>query len=339
MMLSLPKMFTSTTWLQHLELDFIPSLSSFPDDGLPTSLQSLSITNCENLAFLPLETWSKYTSLVTLKLEGSCNALTSFPLNGFPVLQRLSIRGCRNLQCFFISEMYTCYPSTLQSFEVCNCDALRSLPQQMETFTALESLRLNLRLLPCYEGACLPPNLRLVSIDSLRTKTFATGWGLQNLNAVSDLYIGSDGIVNTLLKEQLLPISLLSLTINILKRKSLPENGLQHLSSLTNLTFHSCLRLESLPEDMFPSSLKSLVFVFCPKLKSLPDRLPSSLETLELDVCQRIESLPKELPTYLKQLRISQCRLLTAKYENQKGEHWSNIAHIPNIKINDELTI
>jgi len=88
-MLSLPKMFMSTTFLQHLELYHIPSLTAFPDDGLPTSLQSLHITNCENLVFLPPETWSKYKSLVTLELHYSCDALTSFSLNGFPVLQRL----------------------------------------------------------------------------------------------------------------------------------------------------------------------------------------------------------------------------------------------------------
>lgn len=133
----------------------------------------------------------------------------------------------------------------------------------------------------------------------------------------------------------------MSLTINNLsKRKSLPGNGLQHLSSLGDLKFKSCSRLKSLPEDMLPSSLKSLVFDYCPKLKSLPDRLPSSLEILELDDCRRLGSLPKYgLPSSLKRLSISQCRLLKARYKNQRGEHWSNIAHIPVIKVDNELTI
>ncbi|CAK8564994.1 unnamed protein product [Lathyrus sativus] len=356
MMLSLPKMFTSSTCLQHLELHSIPSLLSFPDDGLPNSLQSLHISECENLAFLPPETWSKYTSLVSLELVQSCAALTSFPLNGFPVLQSLYIEACENLQCFFISEIYSHCPSTLQSLHICNRyarmslpqrmdtpnrNALISLPQRMDTLIALESLWLILPSLPCYEGASLPPNLQSIFIDSLRTKTFATGWGLQNLSALSDLNIRGDGIVNTLLKEQLLPVSLVSLSIhNFTKRKSLPGNGLQHLSSLENLKFDNCSKLGALPENMFPSNLKSLKFSDCPKLKSLPDRLPSSLERLELDDCRRLGSLPKDgLPSSLKRLSISNCRLLKAKYENQRGEHWSNIAYIPVIKINDEIII
>ncbi|XP_058760402.1 putative disease resistance RPP13-like protein 1 [Vicia villosa] len=355
MMLSLPKMFTSSTSLQHLELYSIPSLLSFPDDGLPTSLQSLSISNCENLAFLPPETWSKYTSLVSLDLVQSCDALTSFSLNGFPVLHSLYISDCKNLQCFFVSEIYSHCPSTLQSLNVSNSDAfmsrpqrmdtpnhnaLISLPLRMDTLIALESLWLTLPSLPCYEGASLPPNLRSIFFVSLRTKTFAPGWGLQNLSALSDLDIRGDGIVNTLLKEQLLPVSLVSLSIhNFTKRKSLPGNGLQHLSSLENLRFNNCTKLGSLPENMFPSYLKSLEFCYCPKLKSLPDRLPSSLEILELDDCRRLGSLPKDGLPSLKRLIISNCRLLKAKYENQRGEHWSNIAHIPVIKIDNKLTI
>ncbi|CAL5201622.1 unnamed protein product [Lathyrus oleraceus] len=354
-MLSPPKMFMSTC-LQHLELHSIPSLLSFPDDGLPNSLQSLHISKCENLAFLPPETWSKYTSLVSLELVQSCDTLTSFPLNGFPVLQSLSIGDCENLRCFFISEIYSHCPSTLQSLDVTNSNgfmsppqrmdtpnrnALISLPQRMDTLIALESLRLILPSLPCYEGASLPPNLRSIFIVSWRTKTFPTGWGLQNLSALTDLDIRGDGIVNTLLKEQLLPVSLVSLSIhNFTKRKSLPGNGLQHLSSLENLRFNNCTKLVSLPENMLPSYLKSLEFSYCPKLKSLPDRLPSSLEILELDDCRRLGSLPKDgLPSSLKRLSISNCRLLQAKYENQRGEHWSNIAHIPVIKINYELII
>jgi hypothetical protein len=91
---------------------------------------------------------------------------------------------------------------------------------------------------------------------------------------------------------------------------------------------------------MLPSSLKSLLFDNCPKLKSLPVRLPSSLEILELDQCRRLGALPKHgLPSSLKRLRISHCDMLKARYENQRGEHWSNIAHIPVIKVDDELTI
>lgn len=338
-MLSIPKMFLNTACLQHLDLYFLPSLTTFPAYGLPTSLQSLCIINCQNVAFLPPETWCSYTSLVTLVLEYSCDALTSFSLNGFPVLQSLSIEGSRNLQCFFISDISSHCQSSLKSLTVSHCDALRSLPQRMNTLTALESLSLNSLSSFC-EGACLPPKLRTVYIESLRIKAPVAEWCIQNLTALSDLHIGGDVIVNTLLKEQLLPISLVSLTINkISKRKSLQGNGLLHLSSLENLTFKCCSRLELLSEDMLPSSLKSLAFLYCPKLKSLPERFPSSLEALEFDDCRRLELLPKDGLPSLKILKIGRCRMLKLRYGVRRGEHWSNIAHIPVIEVNDEVTI
>lgn len=50
---------------------------------------------------------------------------------------------------------------------------------------------------------------------------------------------------------------ILSIT-NLYKKKSLERNILQHLSSLEKLEFTYRRRLQSLPEDTFPSSLKVL---------------------------------------------------------------------------------
>ncbi|RHN66444.1 putative leucine-rich repeat domain, L domain-containing protein [Medicago truncatula] len=117
-LLSLPNMFMSSTCLQHLDLIYISSLTAFPANGLPTSLQSLRIDECQNLAFLRPETWSNYTSLVTLELKNCCDSLTSFQLNGFPVLQILSIEGCSSLKSIFISEKNSSLSlSTLQSLK------------------------------------------------------------------------------------------------------------------------------------------------------------------------------------------------------------------------------
>lgn len=66
-LMSLPKMLMNSTCLQRLELWNIPSLTTFPIDGLSPSLQVL-----ENLSFLPLDTWSNYTSRVF--------ELTTFPI-------------------------------------------------------------------------------------------------------------------------------------------------------------------------------------------------------------------------------------------------------------------
>ncbi|XP_027192844.2 LOW QUALITY PROTEIN: putative disease resistance RPP13-like protein 1 [Cicer arietinum] len=254
---SLPKMIMSSNCLQSLKLYDIPSLGAFPTDGLPTSLQSLTIYNCENLAFLPLETWGNYTSLVNLHLAKSCNSLTSFALDGFPTLRRLHIDSCTNLESIFISKTSLLLPS--------------SLTPRMETLTSLEYLYLkNLPKLSFCEGACLPPNLEYIYIGSVRITTPIFEWGLQRLTALSTLSIGSDDdIVNTLLKEILLPISLRDLFIHHLSEiKSFEGNGLRHLSSLEALCFNDCPRLEYLLEDTLPSSLKILRIVKCPLLEA-----------------------------------------------------------------------
>ncbi|XP_058721465.1 putative disease resistance RPP13-like protein 1 [Vicia villosa] len=320
MIKSVPKMVINSTCLQQLTLHGISSLTAFPTNGLPSSLQSLDIGECENLTFLPPETWSNYTSLVSLHLDNSCNSLTSFPLNCFPMLQNLSISKCRSLESIFISKTSSCSLSTLKSFYVNDCETLRSLPQRMDTLTALENIFLcnlpNLNLSLC-EGAFLPPSLQSIAVDSVRVTKPVTEWGLHGLTALSLLYIKGDDIVNMLLKESLLPISLVNLEItNLSEMKFLEGNGLRHLSSLEGLYLYHCSELVSVSEKIFPSSLKILYFEDCPKLESLPeDSLPPSLE----------------------HLFIRDCPLLEERYKRK--EHWSKIAHIPVIRINDQVTI
>lgn len=270
---SLPKIIRSSICIRFLELRDLPSLAACPTDGLPTSLQSLRIVDCPNLAFLPLETWGNYTSLVTLRLWDSCHALTSFPLDGFPALQDLSIYGCKNLESIFISESSSHLPSTLQSLLVSKCDELRPWTLPIDTLISLERLSLGdlpELTLPFCKGACLPPKLRRISFVSVRIATPVAEWGLQHLTSLSTLSIGGDDdIVNTLLKERLLPISLVSLDIyNLCEIKSIDGNGLRHLSSLKTLGFFNCPRLESLSKDTFPSSLKILHIRKCPLLEA-----------------------------------------------------------------------
>ncbi|KAL5078088.1 hypothetical protein RYX36_017072 [Vicia faba] len=87
------KMITSSICLTHFELYCIQSLTAFPTNGLPTSLQSLYIDGCRKLSFMPFKTFQNYTSLVNLAIWNSCDSLTSFPLDGFPALQTLTVKG------------------------------------------------------------------------------------------------------------------------------------------------------------------------------------------------------------------------------------------------------
>ncbi|KAM1049516.1 hypothetical protein ACFX2C_028615 [Malus domestica] len=87
------------------------------------------------------------------------------------------------------------------------------------------------------------------------------------------------------------------------------------LKSLRTLRISSCDRLIKLPEGIGNlTSLSQLVIGHCPNLASLPEGMCrlTSLETLRIRDCSS---------------------LLSQRYEKERGEDWSKIAHIPNISI------
>ncbi|XP_058788540.1 putative disease resistance RPP13-like protein 1 [Vicia villosa] len=334
------KTITSSICLTHLTLWNIQSLTAFPTNGLPASLQSLDIRECRKLSFMPFETFQNYTSLVSLYMCDSCDSLTSFPLDCFPALQRLGIHGCRSLNSIFISESPSRRQSTLQSLQITSLESESlNVNLRLDTLTNLERLDLCCSgELSFREGVCLPPKLQSIDVSFRETKPHVKEWGLQDLTALSSLSIRERGEMdNTLKMDSFLPISLVSLTVY--GNMSFEGNGLRHLSSLEDLRFDRCLHFKSLPENCFPSSLKSLEFSFCDKLESFPeDSLPTSLKRLTIRRCPLLESLPEDsLPTSLKRLTIRDCPVLEERYKRK--ENWSKIAHIPVIEINDQLTI
>ena len=136
-LLSLPKMILDSNCLGSLTLNNIPSLTCFPIGGLPTSLRSLHIEKCPNLAFLPLETWCNYTSLASLRVSSSCDSLSSFPLDYFPALECLDLVRVKNLESLSISEASVHHPSCLLKLFVSGCEKLRSLSKRIHTLTNL----------------------------------------------------------------------------------------------------------------------------------------------------------------------------------------------------------
>ncbi|XP_021826374.1 putative disease resistance RPP13-like protein 1 [Prunus avium] len=232
--------------LQSLTLWNCPTLSSFPEDGLPTSLTSLRIYSCRRLEFLPHEMLAQLTSLLSLSLVNSCDSMRSFPLGIFPKLTTLDIGNCENLESLCLIEEegavenlshlnqldifgcpnLVCFSQgglptpNLSQLDLSRCDKLKSLPERIHTLTALEALWIrNLQNMESIaEDGGLPPNLRDLSIENcerLRASSSSVGdycnWGLQALVSLEQFTIGgrgSDEILETLLKQQLLPTTL-----------------------------------------------------------------------------------------------------------------------------------
>ncbi|XP_021830750.1 putative disease resistance RPP13-like protein 1 [Prunus avium] len=247
----------------------------------------------------------------------------------------------------------------LTSLRVVECEKLKSLPERIHTLTALGNL--NISNLPNLESIAedggLPPNLRYFSIQNcerLRASSSLVGdycnWGLQALVSLEEFTIGgrgSDEIMETLLKQQLLPTTLRTLCIEELSTlKSLDGKGLAHLTVLRSLSIRECKSLEFLPGEALQhlTSLQKLYINDCPSLQFLPEKALqhlTSLQELYISDCPSLQFLPEEgLPPSLSYLRISDCSALEKRYQNKTGQdHWASISHIPCIRINDEVII
>ncbi|XP_058721591.1 putative disease resistance protein At3g14460 [Vicia villosa] len=307
--------------LQRMILKNIPSLTSFPRDGLPKTLQTLVIEDCENLEFLSQESFHNYTSLEHLKILHSCNSMTSFTLCSLPVLKSLDIYGCNNLKSILIAEdasqhnllflisikIGSCHE--LESVSLCGlpipnlthltvhfCEKLRSLPESIKTLTSLQQMIItNLPNLQSFSIDGLPITLRELWIIKVRGILWNTT--CEHLTSLSKLKISGDDFVNTMIKMQVpfLPTNLVSLWISDLKDiECLDGKWLQHLTSLHKLEIY-----------------------YSPKLKSLPKE--------------------GDLPSSLKKLNIYECPLLEASLRRKRGKEWRKISHIPKIYINSKI--
>ncbi|KAB2594874.1 disease resistance RPP13-like protein 1 [Pyrus ussuriensis x Pyrus communis] len=297
------QIFSSTNYLQphfsnclgELILVNCASLLSFPRNGLPTSLTFLRIQNCRRLEFLSHEMMAKLKSLRYLELFKSCDSLRSFPLGVFPELSNLSIRGSKNLESLAIGEgaddenlthldrlvIGNCpnpvsFPHgglptpKLAHFIVRGCENLKLLPDRIHSLTALQELRIyGLPNVESFAEGGLPPNLQSFAIGGCeKLRPSVEYWGLQRLVSLRTFRIrSSEHLLETVLKEQLLPTTLHTLQIYEMRSlKSLEGKGLQHLTCLQELEISWCYSLEFLPNEGLPASLSFLSIKKCPSL-------------------------------------------------------------------------
>ncbi|KAK7401262.1 hypothetical protein VNO78_12609 [Psophocarpus tetragonolobus] len=272
---SLPKMILNVNYLQILDLKDISSSISFRTEGFPTSLKSLQIKNYVNLEFPSHEIWCKYTSLQTLKIFNSCHSLTSFPLDCYPGLENLWLWECPSIEAITIQGGGLA--PKLVAFVVRDCKNLMSLSDQID-LPSLELLWLQWlpKLASFSPRCCLSSKLHTLRVDIGILSSMSKhelGLLFQRLSSLSEIQLWGcsreEDLVNTLLKELLLPKFLQGLALSCFRSLKLLEgNGLQHLISLQRLHIFHCRSLESLPEDQLPSSLELLHIYKCPLLEA-----------------------------------------------------------------------
>ncbi|XP_040994616.1 putative disease resistance protein At3g14460 [Juglans microcarpa x Juglans regia] len=312
---SLPEgMMGSSSPLQELEIDGCCSLMLLSDDGLPSTLETLKISNCKKLEF-PVH--FNYSSLKQLYLGNSCDSLKCFPVNLIVEIDIFTIYGFENLESLTDSEQhesdsaasiiriencpnFVSFPDgglraqKLKTFEINGCGSLRSLPNKMHLLLpSLKSLFISeCPMLQSFGEGDLPTNLKSISIKHCdKLVASRTTWGLQKLSSLQELYIhGKCKDMESFPEPASVPITITSLTISgFSNMTSLDNLGLQHLTSLESMWIYDCPNLKFLPKDGFLVSI------------SLLD--------------------------------ISKCPLLEKLLQNKKGKEWRKVAHISHIRI------
>ncbi|KAG6679368.1 hypothetical protein I3842_14G127400 [Carya illinoinensis] len=290
---SLPEgMMDSSSPLQELKIDGCCSLMLLSDDGLPSTLKSLTISNCKKLEF---PAHFNYSSLKELYLENSCDSLRCFHVNLITKIDIFTIKACENLESLINSEQhendlaasiirikncpnFVSFPDgglraeKLKTFEISCCWNLRSLPDKMHLLLpSLESLSIEYcPMLQSFGEGGLPTNLESIFIAGCdKLVACRTTWGLQKLPSLQELSIrGNCEDVKSFPELDLLPMTLTNLRISgFSNMTSLDKKGLQRLTSLEQMEIYNCPNLKFVPKDGYPASISSLKIRGCPLLE------------------------------------------------------------------------
>ncbi|XP_020990372.1 putative disease resistance protein At3g14460 [Arachis duranensis] len=300
------------TSLQEIQISGCLSAVSFPGNCITKSLQKLKILNSSKLEFPQQE--QKY-DLVELKIENSCDSLTSFSLDAFPNLKNLEISWCWNLESVSMSERPH---AALQRLTIHQCSKFVSFPREGLDAPNLTHFNVTgcskLEALPCHMNSLLP-NLQSLNIRDCQKMCRLPEGGLPpNLK---ELTIGKQWKVLSTMgnSDALTHLSIYDCDWYNKSTRSFPEVGLlPPLPSLTTLCLYYFPNLETLEciELLRLTSLQQLSIMSCPKLENMAgEKLPPSLSLLQ----------------------IKGCPLLGEHCNNKHQLIWSKISHIPNIQV------
>ncbi|KAI5343291.1 hypothetical protein L3X38_011167 [Prunus dulcis] len=302
-----PEGLNHLTALQELQIVGCSSLVSFPDVGLPPSLEVIRIDSLKSLVEKEEDSSSSSSSShISLEHLGiwECESLTSLSLRAqlFPkALKGLHISDCIIL-CPNLKSLPegVCHLTNLQTLEIYDCGSLVSIPSlsgeglPLPTTTAASSLR-QIKIENCNKLEMLPNMRNLNCLQELNTD-----YG-EGLNFTS------------------FPPNLTSLKIHRIKNCKPLWELLHRLTSLTELwvdgeypyvvSFPPKGDTEMDMEMLLPESLTHLSIGGFPNMKKLSSKgfqLLTSLQHLRLQNCPKLAYIPVEgLALSLSQFYIS----------------------------------
>ncbi|XP_040379182.1 disease resistance protein RGA2-like [Oryza brachyantha] len=239
--------------------------------NLISSLKKISVRECSDISFIDSdEGFARFASLEELSID-VCDDLAEklLPclLGNAMHLKKLQV------EAIFLKSLQLQSCMALEELDILCCESLTAL----EGFQSLRSLR----CLKVWECSGFVPCLEGLSRQ-----------GHQLFPRLERLVIDDPSILNTSFRSQLTSLTRLELSgcSNEVERLTdEQDNGLQHLTSLEELQFSSCIYLKDLPAGLHNlPSLKKLEISECKKIVQLPNEgLPPSLEELDISYCSR----------------------------------------------------
>ncbi|KAL2971814.1 hypothetical protein AAZX31_15G218500 [Glycine max] len=231
------------------------------------SMEASLLEKSDTLKELEIYCCPKYEMCCDCEMsDNGFGSQKTFPLDFFPALRTLHLRGFRNLQ--MITQDHTQNHLEVLAFD--ECPQLESLPGSMHIL--------------------LPSLKKLVIEDCPRVESFPEGGLPSNLKEMR-LYKCSWGLMASLKGALGDNPSLETLHIGELDAESFPDEGLLPLS-LTCLWIYVFRNLKKLDYKGLCqlSSLKELNIIDCPNLQQLPEEgLPKSISFLLIDGCRNLE--------------------------------------------------
>uniref|UniRef100_A0A0E0JAC7 AAA+ ATPase domain-containing protein n=1 Tax=Oryza nivara TaxID=4536 RepID=A0A0E0JAC7_ORYNI len=251
-------------------------------------------------------------------------SLDSGGIHGLLSLQSLEIYDCPKLLCSS-SSSYSPFPTSLQTLQLWNVEGMETLPSPLPNLTSLWINSCgNLR-----GGEVLCDLLAQGNLTSLyvhKTPNFFLGLehSCSQVDKQEDVHrswrlqeLWTDDFARVLAT----PVChLLSSSLTILDLRwndevecftKEQEKALHILTSIEDLEFSRCKKLQSLPTGLSEiPNIKTLGIYGCLAISSLGN-LPNSLQQLEISSCPAISSLGN-LPNSLQQLEISSCPAISS---------------------------
>ncbi|RWR79784.1 putative disease resistance protein RGA1 [Cinnamomum micranthum f. kanehirae] len=309
---------------------------SWMTDPSFSKLETVRLLNCRSCKILP--PLGKLPSLKDLYIHGMCEVervgcefCGINVANGFPSLETLAIEDMPAFKEWYCAKENDF--SRLKELQLIDCSMLNRFPD-LPTLTSL-LIRNSMEL------CAIPslPSLRDLDLNGCNESVLAD---LSHLTSLSSISISGFPVLKSLpegLLQSLTTLKHLHIgDLSELKYFS-KEDGLGDLVMLERLVISNCPQLTSLPDVGRLVMLRSFRINKLDSLKFLPNKLCclTSLQNLEIRSCRQLHSLPEDaLPPALQRLHIHSCPLLKERCQNEGGNDWNKIAHIPYIDIDGQ---